>query len=111
MYKLHCVMANTLEHCENYDNIADAVHDSVAMWLEGADNPRPMVLHDVIESRIAVTFVPLGTNSDQLLVVYNVAGIVQRWTDLVYHRDPVTGLIDRTTAKCDGKEEVLYHRI
>lgn len=101
-------MAGTLETIENYDTIEDAVRESVTYWLEGADNPRPQVLHDEI-GRPAVTFVPLGTCGDSLLVVYNVLGLAQRYSNLVYHKDPTTGLICKTTVVCDGREEVLWH--
>jgi hypothetical protein len=101
-------MAGTLETLENYDTIEEAVREAVTYWLEGADNPRPQVLHDE-SGQVAVTFVPLGTCGDAVLVVYNVSGIAQRYHSLTYHKSPTTGLICKTTVVCDGREEVLWH--
>jgi hypothetical protein len=101
-------MASTVEVCENYDNIADAVRDAVAMWPEGDTNPRPMVLNDE-HGAAAVTFVPLGTECDSVLVVYNVMGLVKRYDNIRYNQDPNTGKIVSTRFKCDGVEEVIEH--
>lgn len=76
-------MASTVEHCENYESIEEAVREAICYWPEHGGDPRPMVLDDP-NGAAAVTFVPIGTEGTEVLVVYNVSGIQVRYENIHY---------------------------
>lgn len=107
-YRLNVVMAKTLEWCENYDSIEEAIIDTVTMWREGEDDPRPLVLDDDT-GRPACVFIPTGTNADECLVVYCVSGVQQHFTNIHYLTNE-EGKIDRTSYVLDRQNRIFYHK-
>lgn len=107
MFSLYCNIYVhgkwTLELCENYDTLAEAVRQTIAMWPE---NDRPVNMFIANEDcNIVANFCPLGENGRDVIVVEG--GETHVYTDLSYIYD--ADRIVATKLMLDGNPTRIDH--